>query len=98
MIEVTINKPVAVDDGKTKNIPVKIALNVDHIRMIQPRLEGGSIITFADGAGLIVAESKTDVLTQTRSKTNGEPLQDCPESIERDRPENSEGCPESSKH
>ena len=84
MIEVTINRPVAVDDGKTKNIPVKIAVNIDHVRMIQPRLEGGCIITFADGASMIVAESKTDVLSQIRNGNNVE-------LIERDRPENSEG-------
>ena len=88
MIEVTINRPVAVDDGKTKNIPVKIAVNIDHVRMIQPRLEGGSIITFADGASMIVAESKTDVLSQIRNGNNVE-------LIERDRPENSERITES---
>ena len=91
MIEVTINRPVAVDDGEQKNIPLKIAVNVEHIRMIQPRLEGGSVVTFADGAGMIIAESKSEVLKQIRNLKDVEP-------IERDRPENSEERPESSKH
>jgi hypothetical protein len=89
MIEVTINRPVAVDDGKQKNIPLKIAVNPEHIRMIQPRLEGGSVVTFADGAGMIIAESKSEVLKQLRELNDVEP-------IERDRPESSKGSPEPS--
>jgi hypothetical protein len=60
-LELTVNREVPVDDGQKKTVPVKILLNWDHIRLVQPRLEGGSVITLADNASIIVAESKADI-------------------------------------
>lgn len=64
MLECTVNKEVAVSDKKKQLVPVEILVNEDHIRAIQPRIEGGSIITFADQTATIVAESMSDIKKQ----------------------------------
>jgi len=64
MLEMTINKEIAVDDGKKQIVPSKVLINEDHVRAIQPRIEGGCVVTFADQTATIVAESMTDIKSQ----------------------------------
>lgn len=64
MLELTVNREVAVDDNKKQVVPAKVLINEDHIRSIQPRIEGGCIVSFADQTATIVAESMSDVKSQ----------------------------------
>ena len=60
-IEMTINIRVPTDDGVGQMIGVKSTVNWDHIRMIAPRTEGGSLVTFADRAQVVCAENRAEL-------------------------------------
>jgi hypothetical protein len=64
MLECTVNREVAVDDGKKQVVPAKIMINEDHVRAIQPRIEGGCVVSFADQSAMIIAESMTEIKSQ----------------------------------
>lgn len=64
MLECTVNREVPVDDGKKQIVPAKVLINEDHVRAIQPRIEGGCVVTFADQTATIIAESMSDIKAQ----------------------------------
>jgi hypothetical protein len=67
VLELTVSQRVATDDNTSKSIPIKITVNWDHIRTLAPRVEGGTIITFADKSALVCAESRFAIWEQLKS-------------------------------
>lgn len=72
MLRCTVNRQIAKNENENQTIPVSILLNEDHIRAIEPRTEGGSVVLFADKSAMIIAESMSEILEKLEPKAADE--------------------------
>jgi hypothetical protein len=63
-LEVTVKTRAARDDNQDQEIETVITLNWDHVTSVAPRVNGGSIISLANGNSLICRETRADINTQ----------------------------------
>ena len=61
LIDLTVNQQMPQDDGKNQMIELKALVNMDHVKMVIPRVEGGCAVTFADRQVAIVKETKKEI-------------------------------------
>ena len=61
LFDVSIIQNVTTDEGKTQAVEVKAMANSEHIALIEPRSQGGSILTFPGGGKMVIKETKSEI-------------------------------------
>ena len=61
LFDVTILQTVPADEGKNQVLEVKALVNSEHLTLIEPRTQGGSIISFPQGGKMVIKETKSEI-------------------------------------
>lgn len=81
LFDVTVIQSITTDEGKSQPIEVKAMVNSEHLALVEPRSQGGSILSFPGGGKMVVKETKSEikkalglgkaVKTETKTKAKG---------------------------